>query len=100
MAVSLSDLSATQFVNPVENSSSDRQFHVKMDSKELFELAEAARTAGRIEDANTILSALARDPDLEIRAEARFRLGVSLASEKKFRKIRRRSGSSSSCSIS
>lgn len=85
MAVSLSDLSATQFVNPVENSSSDRQFHVKMNSKELFELAEAARTAGRIEDANTILSALARDPDLEIRAEARFRLGVSLASEKKFK---------------
>lgn len=41
---------------------------------QMFDLAERARAAGRARDAETLLQALAEDPDPEIRAEARFRL--------------------------
>ncbi|UYY79080.1 surface lipoprotein assembly modifier [Sphingomonas sp. R1] len=45
---------------------------------ELFALAAKAEGAGRPDDAETMYRALARDPDAEIRAEARFRLGQLL----------------------
>ncbi|BCA60444.1 tetratricopeptide repeat protein [Sphingomonas sp. HMP6] len=51
----------------------------------LFELAEAKRATGNNTDAETIYRALTRDPDLEIRSEARFRLGMLLAEEKRYK---------------
>ncbi|MCW2338658.1 tetratricopeptide (TPR) repeat protein [Sphingobium sp. B2D3A] len=49
-----------------------------LNAAQLFDLADQARVAGRLEDAETIYRALARDPDLKVRSEARFRLGMML----------------------
>lgn len=46
---------------------------------DLFDMADEARHAGRIEDALTFYDALSGDHDPEVRAEARFRKGVMLA---------------------
>lgn len=46
---------------------------------DLFALADQARKAGEINDAIQLYDALARDPDDDIRAEARFRKGMMLA---------------------
>ena len=46
---------------------------------QLFDIAEQARIAGRTADAEEIFKALARDPDLQVRSEARFRLGMMLS---------------------
>jgi outer membrane protein len=46
---------------------------------QLFRMAEQALSDGRSGDAETIYRALSRDPDSEIRSEARFRLGMILA---------------------
>ncbi len=43
---------------------------------QLFDIAEQARAAGRPADAEAIYKALSADPRLEIRQEARFRLGM------------------------
>lgn len=43
---------------------------------QLFDIAEQARAAGRTADAEAIYKALSADPKLEIRQEARFRLGM------------------------
>lgn len=51
----------------------------------LFGLADEARAAGRIADAEVIYRALTKDPDIEIRSEARFRLGMMLADQKRYR---------------
>ncbi|WP_010544305.1 surface lipoprotein assembly modifier [Sphingomonas elodea] len=45
---------------------------------ELFTLAARAEGVGRPADAETMYRALAKDPDAEVRAEARFRLGQLL----------------------
>lgn len=45
----------------------------------LFDLADARRDAGALEDALALYDALARDPDPDVRAEARYRKGVMLA---------------------
>lgn len=50
-------------------------------SVKMFELADEMRAAGRLGDAEAIYQALARNPDLEIRTEARFRFGSMLAAE-------------------
>ncbi|MBU0554474.1 MAG: DUF560 domain-containing protein [Alphaproteobacteria bacterium] len=49
-----------------------------LNAAQLFDLADQARVAGRWGDAEAIYTALARDPDLQIRSEARFRLGMML----------------------
>ncbi|HEX4737184.1 MAG TPA: surface lipoprotein assembly modifier [Allosphingosinicella sp.] len=46
---------------------------------QLFDAAERAKQAGRTADALALYDALTRDPDAEIRAEARFRRGMLLA---------------------
>src|SRR5258706_249922 len=56
-----------------------------MSAPELFDLAERARAAGRTADVETMLRALAKDPAPEIRAEARFRLGMMLADQKRYK---------------
>lgn len=46
-----------------------------LSASQLFVLAEREEAAGRFEQAETLLTALTRDPDIEYRSEARFRLG-------------------------
>jgi hypothetical protein len=52
---------------------------------ELFRVADQARTNGRRADAEAVYNALAHDPNPEVRAEARFRHGMMLASLKRYR---------------
>ena len=52
---------------------------------DLFRLADEARAKGRVADAETIYDALAKDPNPEVRAEARFRHGMMLAGLKRYR---------------
>lgn len=51
---------------------------------QMFDVAERARAAGRFDDAAAIYTALSRDPDKEIRSEARFRKGMMLADRKRY----------------
>lgn len=46
---------------------------------DVFGLAAQAERDGRDADAETLYRALTRDPDAEVRAEARFRLGIMLS---------------------
>src|SRR5581483_8677364 len=52
---------------------------------QLFDAAERAKQAGRTADALALYEALTRDPDPEIRAEARFRRGMLLADLHRYR---------------
>lgn len=56
----------------------------RLSPAQLFELAERARLAGRTDDALAMYEALARDPNPEVRAEARFRKGMTLAELKRY----------------
>ena len=51
---------------------------------QLFALADQAKSDGRDEDALALYAALSRDPDAEVRAEARFRRGMLLAERKRY----------------
>lgn len=55
-----------------------------LDAAQLFDLADQARTAGRLADAETIYKAVGHDPSVEIRSEARFRLGMLLSDERRY----------------
>ncbi len=50
----------------------------------LFQIADQAIASGHLADAETIYRALVRDPDIEIRSEARFRLGMMLEKQKRY----------------
>ncbi len=52
---------------------------VELTAAELFAFADAARDNGDFASAETAYRALASNPDLELRSEARFRLGMMLA---------------------
>lgn len=52
---------------------------------DLLMLGERARSGGRTNDAELIYRALISDHDPEIRAEARFRLGMMLADQRRYR---------------
>lgn len=56
-----------------------------MSATAMFSLADRATAASRLADAEAIYRALAHDPDPEIRAEARFRLGMMLAAVRRYR---------------
>jgi len=51
---------------------------------QLFELAEVAKAAGRAADAETMYRALSQDADGEVRAEARFRLALLQADQRRY----------------
>ena len=53
-------------------------------AEKLFDLAEYARSQGDLTLAQTVYEALSRNPDIEIRSEARFRLGMMLAEQKRY----------------
>jgi tetratricopeptide (TPR) repeat protein len=50
-----------------------------LSAAQLFDIADQAKVAGRPADAEEIFRVLARDPDIQIRSEARFRLGMMLS---------------------
>lgn len=54
-----------------------------LSANQMFAVAEQSTTAGDIETATTIYAALAKDPDIEIRTEARFRHGNLLVAQRK-----------------
>lgn len=54
---------------------------VNLTSTELFEFADAARDGGDFATATKAYRALADNPDMELRSEARFRLGMMLADQ-------------------
>jgi len=56
-----------------------------LSAADLFRIADQARAKGRIADAQAIYVALARDPNPDIRAEARFRDGMMQAGLKHYR---------------
>lgn len=55
-----------------------------IDAAQVFDLADQARAAGEFADAETFYRALTADPDPEIRAEARFRLGMLLSDQQRY----------------
>lgn len=55
-----------------------------LSAAQLFALAEQAKDDARYEDALTLYAALARDPEPDVRAEARFRRGMLLAQTKRY----------------
>jgi hypothetical protein len=57
---------------------------IKLTPAQLFSVADQARDAGDFPSAEAAYRALTSHPDLELRTEARFRLGQMLASQKKF----------------
>ena len=54
---------------------------IELSAAQMFDLAERARAAGDFATAETVYRALAANPDLELRTEARFRLGMMLADQ-------------------
>ncbi len=57
---------------------------IKLTPAQLFSVADQARDVGDFQSAEAAYRALTSHPDLELRTEARFRLGQMLASQKKF----------------
>lgn len=55
-----------------------------LSAAQLFDIADQARAAGRAADAEAIYKALSGDPKLEIRSEARFRLGMMYADQQRY----------------
>lgn len=50
-----------------------------LSAPDVFALADAARASGEVADALVLYDGLSRDPDIEIRTEARFRQGMLLS---------------------
>ena len=56
---------------------------LQLTAAQLFQLADSARDAGDYVTAETAYRALAGNPDIELRSEARFRLAMMLADQMK-----------------
>ena len=55
-----------------------------LSAADLFQIADKAKEQRAFADAESIYRALSRDPEPEVRAEARFRLGMMLADQKRY----------------
>jgi tetratricopeptide (TPR) repeat protein len=64
--------------------SSDGTALTGLSAAQLFDIADQARVAGRLADAEAIYTALTQDAAQEIRSEARFRLGMMLSDQKRY----------------
>jgi tetratricopeptide (TPR) repeat protein len=64
--------------------SSDGRSLTNLSAAQLFDIADQARAAGRDPDAEAIYKALAQDPTVTVRSEARFRLGMMYADQKHY----------------
>lgn len=58
--------------------------NITLSAPQLFKFADEARARGDFSTAETAYRALALDPDIELRTEARFRLGLMLADHKRY----------------
>lgn len=67
----------------VAQTSTAQSAHVTLSATQLFKLADEARARRDFPMAETAYRALTRDPDIELRTEARFRLGIMLADDLK-----------------
>jgi tetratricopeptide (TPR) repeat protein len=64
--------------------SNDGRSLTNLTAAQLFDIADQARAAGRDPDAEAIYKALAQDPTVTVRSEARFRLGMMYADQKHY----------------
>lgn len=64
-----------------ENGTNEAQPPVRVSAEQLFALADQARSARNFATAETAYRALATNPDIELRTEARFRLAMMLADD-------------------
>ncbi|MCA1197062.1 surface lipoprotein assembly modifier [Sphingomonas sp. R647] len=55
------------------------QESARLNATEMFDAAHSARVQGDVAAAETLYRALTQDPDVEVRSEARFRLGMMLS---------------------
>ena len=69
---------------PAPALSSDGRSLSNLSAAQLFEIADQARAAGRDPDAEALYKALSRDPAVTVRSEARFRLGMMYADQKRY----------------
>lgn len=70
--------------SPAPTVSADGRALSGLSAAQLFDIADQALDAARPQDAEQIYKALAQDPSVEIRSEARFRLGMLYAQQKRF----------------
>lgn len=70
--------------NPAPSVSDDGRALKGLTAAQLFDIADQARAAGRLEDAEAIYKAIMRDPKVELRSEARFRLGMMYADARRW----------------
>ncbi|MBO9670100.1 MAG: DUF560 domain-containing protein [Sphingobium sp.] len=64
--------------------SSDGRALTNLSAAQLFDIADQARKAGHDPDAEAIYKALSQDPVVTTRSEARFRLGMMYADQKRY----------------
>ncbi|HET6526143.1 surface lipoprotein assembly modifier [Sphingopyxis sp.] len=74
---------ATNQAEFVARGSVEQPASVTLSAAQLFKLADEARARHDFATAETVYRALAKDRDLELRTEARFRLGMMLADDLK-----------------
>jgi tetratricopeptide (TPR) repeat protein len=77
------DAPATPVAAPPTLSGDGRSL-TNLTAAQLFDIADQARAAGRDADAEAIYKALAQDPTVTVRSEARFRLGMMYADQKHY----------------
>jgi tetratricopeptide (TPR) repeat protein len=77
------DAPATPAATPPALSNDGRSL-TNLTAAQLFDIADQARAAGRDPDAEAIYKALAQDPTVTVRSEARFRLGMMYADQKHY----------------
>lgn len=55
-----------------------------LSAAQMLDVASQAQQAGKLADAETIYAALTKDPDIDVRSEARFRLSQLLTGQKRY----------------
>ena len=81
MALSLAPAIACAQEIKTDGDSASPATSLSLDAAQLFEFAEESRAAGDFETAEKAYRALAQDPSVELRNEARFRLAMMLADQ-------------------
>ncbi|MEO5598216.1 MAG: hypothetical protein ABIQ66_06315, partial [Novosphingobium sp.] len=70
-----------ELAGPISHGAARPVQSVELSAAQLFVYADHARDAGDFVTAEHAYRALASNPDLELRSEARFRLGMMLADQ-------------------
>ncbi len=69
----------------MDGSHATAQVQSRLTAPEMFALAERARSEKQVREAETLYRALDHDPDIDVRSEARFRLGMLEAEQGHYR---------------